>query len=192
MSYVRLPQPRSVTRNDLLRGLLSILPPGGIAREPGTNIYKLMGVIANSNDRVMQKLQELQTELNPGTSTLNGALREWEKAVLEEDCYDLESLTEAQRQRLVVDAIRGGIPNLTPTALKIRLEQSFPVIFAISETFPTRYTADLDYNFAYYSFPFVTITYSRTGLTDATVELIRCFIQTILPVDIVRKIVVET
>ncbi len=186
MTYTRLPQPLSVTEGDLLRGLLSSLPPGGINKEEESVTYKMMQVIASEFNDVIVKAQEMQDALTPGL-TSGQPLRDWEEIAVDEKCFDVTGLTEEQRRALVVASLRGGIPNLTPAALKARLDAEFTPTFTVAETFPSRYDLPFQYNLDYtfvYSTTTLTVTYSRTGLTNATVELIRCFIMAILPTEI--------
>ena len=189
MTFERLPQPRSVTYNDLLRGVLSTLPNGGIDKEEGAVTHKFAQVMADSSFRVMTKLQEMQDELNPGRATVAGALPDWEGVAVDTTCYNIPGLTEAQRQLLVVASIRGGIPNLTASALKARLDAEFTPTFTVTEVFTRRYGDG--YGNRYARSAYLYIIYSRTGLNNATVELIRCFVSSTLPVAKVWFIQVE-
>ena len=189
MTYDRLPRPNSVTFESYFRGLLSSLPPGGLDKDSDSLLYKLLRATAVEFYGDVTKAQTMQNKLNPGL-TDGEALQDWLNTTVDDKCYDLNSLTDAQKRTLVIESLRGGLPYLTAKAVQDRLNSVFTPHITVTEVYINRFGDRFGTRFS--SAPYADIRYSRQGINDATVELIRCFIQSILPIYVVRFVNADT
>ena len=182
MTYTFLPQPKTITHDILVRGIISSFPPGPFNLEPGSNLYALVEWIADGLLPIYQDAQKSQDALNPGKATDATSLTQWQEFALRADCYDLPNLTEAQRRELVIAALRGGNPTLTRDELHTKVSDAFPSITfnTTMEFLPLRFGADDLNGDSFANSAWVRISVPNT-VGDSDLKRIQCYVGTILP-----------